>query len=176
MIIDVQLEGEEVARRYRVQRDNGAFRLRRLSSPDHPVEDTEVHVDFRTPEPRVYSLLVDDASYDVHVDEEADEEELSLHLFGRVLRARASDARRRRVVKEVAGPEGLVRITAPMPGRVVKVLAPEGTEVKRGDGIIVLEAMKMENELKAPRDGVVTQVMVQEGQGVEGGSLLATIE
>ena len=46
----------------------------------------------------------------------------------------------------------------------------------RGDGIIVLEAMKMENELKAPRDGIVTSVLVEEGQGVQGGALLATIE
>ena len=81
----------------------------------------------------------------------------------------ASSSRTRRSI-------GFAPISAPMPGRVVKVLATEGTAVTRGDGIIVLEAMKMENELKAPRDGIVTSVLVEEGQGVQGGALLATIE
>ena len=58
----------------------------------------------------------------------------------------------------------------------MKVLAAAGTKVARGDGIIVLEAMKMENELRAPRDGVVATVEVEEGQGVKSGTLLATIE
>ena len=109
-------------------------------------------------------------------EDAADEEQLEIHLLSHALTLRASDARKRRVAKSAEGPDGPVQVTAPMPGRVVKLLAPEGTAVTRGDGIIVLEAMKMENELKAPRDGVVASVRVEEGQGVEGGALLATIE
>ncbi len=60
--------------------------------------------------------------------------------------------------------------------RVARILAPAGTDVRQGDGVIVLEAMKMENELRAPRDGTVTSVDVEEGEGVERGTLLATIE
>ena len=178
MIIEVLLDDDESPRRYRVARDNGEVCIRRLvQEGDRANEREPVHLDWRTPEPRVYSLLIDGKSYDVHIDENAtDEEALEVHLLSRVIRARASDARKRRIAREGAGPDGPVQIAAPMPGRVVKVLTAEGTAVTRGDGIIVLEAMKMENELKAPRDGIVASVLVEEGQGVESGALLATIE
>lgn len=180
MNIDVHIEGEDHARRFRVIRSDGGFLLRHLPSaddPSAPKEPREIHVDVRSPSPRVYSLIVDGLSFDVHVDErERDEEQLAVHLLSRIVALRAADSRKRRMAKIGDGPDGVVRITAPMPGRVVKVLAAEGTAVARGDGIIVLEAMKMENELKAPRDGTVGQIAVQEGQGVEGGALLAMIE
>jgi biotin carboxyl carrier protein len=76
-----------------------------------------------------------------------------------------------------AGPaaHGPGRIAAPMPGRVVRVLAAIGQEVARGDGVVVVEAMKMENELTAPRDGIITEIGVEEGQTVQGGVTLAVI-
>lgn len=174
MIIEVMVEGEESPRRYRARRSNGDLFLWRQDGNG----DTEpVRVDWRQPEPGVYSLLIEGHSYDAHVEVgDDDEEELAIHLLSRVVKARASDARKRRVARDAHGPDGTVRLTAPMPGKVVKVLAPEGTVVARGEGIIVLEAMKMENELKAPRDGTVTQIAVEEGQGVESGAHLATIE
>lgn len=176
MIVEVRIEGEETPRRYRVRRDNGTLEVRRLAAEGQEVEPA-LSIDWRTPEPNVYSLLVNGRSYDVHIDAtEEDEERLTVHLLSEIIRVRATDARRHRVARVDSGPAGMVQITAPMPGRVLKVLAPEGTEVKRGDGIIVLEAMKMENELKAPRDGTVTSVVVEQGQGIEGGALLATIE
>ena len=78
--------------------------------------------------------------------------------------ARQSSADRRR--------EGLRRVTAYMPGRVVDVLVQEGDEVTVGQGLVVLEAMKMENEIRAERGGVVKQVFVSAGQPVEGGDPL----
>jgi len=177
MNIHVHVDGEEQPRRFRVMRRDGGLLLRQLPGPDEEGEGREIQVDVRNPSPRVYSLLVDGLSYDIHIDEEErDEEQLAVHLLSRIVHARAADARRHRVAAVADGPEGVVRITAPMPGRVVKILSAEGTAVARGDGIIVLEAMKMENELKAPRDGTVTEIVVQEGQGVEGGALLAAIE
>jgi biotin carboxyl carrier protein len=171
VIIEVLLEDEPV--RFRVRRCDDGVRMERLDGD----ESTAIDLDWSTPEPGVYSLIIEGHSYDVHVDEDsADEEQLEVHLLSHALSLRASDARKRRVAKNADGPDGPVQVTAPMPGRVVKLLAPEGTAVTRGDGIIVLEAMKMENELKAPRDGVVASVRVEEGQGVEGGALLATIE
>jgi len=68
---------------------------------------------------------------------------------------------------------GLVK--APMPGRVVRILVEPGQQVKSGEGIVVVEAMKMENELSAPRDGVVTQVHVSEGDTVESGAALIQV-
>jgi len=72
-------------------------------------------------------------------------------------------------------PVGPTRLTAPMPGRVVRVLAEKGRNVEPGDGLVVIEAMKMENELKAPRKGRVDEVAVREGQAVEAGALLLIV-
>jgi biotin carboxyl carrier protein len=63
-----------------------------------------------------------------------------------------------------------------MPGRVARVLVQPGQQVDRGDGIVVVEAMKMENELRSPRDGIVGKIEVEKGQTVAGGALLATIQ
>ena len=75
-----------------------------------------------------------------------------------------------------SGARGKARVTAMMPGRVVALLAAEGAEVTAGQGIVVLEAMKMENEILADRDGVVRRLFVTEGQSVEGGEPLFEIE
>jgi biotin carboxyl carrier protein len=71
---------------------------------------------------------------------------------------------------------GAQRITAPMPGRVVRILVKPGDEVAHRQGLIVVEAMKMENELGAPKAGKVKEVAVTEGQSVEAGRLLIVIE
>ena len=67
-------------------------------------------------------------------------------------------------------------IRAPMPGRIVDVLIEEGDTVEAGDVVLILEAMKMENELRAPRKGTVTSVLVKKGDPAEGGQLLVTLE
>jgi biotin carboxyl carrier protein len=72
-------------------------------------------------------------------------------------------------------PQGPTRLTAPMPGRVVRVLVEEGRDVEPGQGLVVIEAMKMENELKAPRKGRIDEVAVREGQAVEAGALLLVV-
>jgi biotin carboxyl carrier protein len=74
------------------------------------------------------------------------------------------------------GADGMVTIEAPMPGRVVKCLVREGDAVSAGQGVIVVEAMKMENELRSAIDGTVRAIAVAEGDGVEAGALLVTIE
>ena len=71
---------------------------------------------------------------------------------------------------------GRVEIKATMPGRVVNVLVGSGDEVTAGQGVIIVEAMKMENELKSPKAGKVTEVKVAPGQTVEKGELLVVIE
>ena len=71
-----------------------------------------------------------------------------------------------------SGPQ---RIVAPMPGKVVRVLGAKGAAVAQRQAVVVIEAMKMENELRASRDGTITDVFVQEGQSVEAGTLLAII-
>jgi biotin carboxyl carrier protein len=75
-----------------------------------------------------------------------------------------------------AGPQAGQILKAPMPGLVVRVLVEEGHQVTAGQGLVVLEAMKMENELHAPRMGTVSAVLVRKGDQVERGQLLVALE
>ena len=74
------------------------------------------------------------------------------------------------------GSAGKAMLTSPMPGKVVKLLVGEGQEVEAGQGVIVVEAMKMENELKSAVAGKVKEIFVEEGQVVESGAKLLLVE
>ena len=91
--------------------------------------------------------------------------------------AEVRDPRSLRSRRAAAGAEaGPAKILAPMPGKIVRVLVAEGDPVEAGQGILVVEAMKMQNELKAPRAGRVTSVAVKTGDGVNAGTVLATVD
>ena len=87
---------------------------------------------------------------------------------------------RSRVIRELAGgssrAKGPAHLKAPMPGLIVRVAVKEGDQVRAGQGLIVMEAMKMENELRAATDGVVKRVAVSPGTAVEKGTLLLELE
>lgn len=88
-----------------------------------------------------------------------------------------TDPKRLRGVAEADGQsDGPVAIKTAMPGKVVRILVVAGAEVVKGDGIIVVEAMKMQNELKSPKDGTVRAIRVEEGATVAAGETLATID
>ena len=74
-----------------------------------------------------------------------------------------------------AGTQGSVKVNAPMPGKILEVKANAGQVVKKGDVLVVLEAMKMENEIVASQDGTVASVNVEVGKSVEAGDILATL-
>ena len=76
---------------------------------------------------------------------------------------------------KATGSEGGVKVNAPMPGKILSVKASVGAAVKKGDVILVLEAMKMENEIVAPQDGTVASINVNSGATVEAGDVLATL-
>ena len=102
---------------------------------------------------------------------------MSIVVAGKRYLAEVSDPRSLRGRKAKAGAvEGPRKIKAPMPGKIVKVLAAEGTEVKANQGILVMEAMKMQNEIKSPKAGVVRKISVSEGLAVNSGQTLATVE
>ncbi len=122
------------------------------------------------------SLLVDGTSYSATLDERG--ARVHVHLDGSVFPIEILDERKLRL-RRAAGRftvEGKQTVTAPMPGKVVKVLAGVGAEVKEGQGLLVIEAMKMENELKSPKDGKVVELHVKEGQTVEGNAKLCVVE
>lgn len=105
--------------------------------------------------------------------------DLDVHLDGRTipLQIRPAGAFNRHSKggpgAQGAGPQ---RVTAPMPGKVVRLLVTAGDEVKARQGLAVVEAMKMENELRAARDGRVREVTVKEGQSVDAGAVLLIVE
>jgi biotin carboxyl carrier protein len=113
-------------------------------------------------------------SYDV-VFEPPDASGWRVHVDGvaitAALRTAADRLRRHRAEGTADG-----RIVAPMPGRVVKVLVAPGAAVEARQGVVVVEAMKMENELRAPRAGVVREVRVAEGASVDAGTVLVVID
>jgi biotin carboxyl carrier protein len=71
---------------------------------------------------------------------------------------------------------GPARVSAPMPGKIVRVVSSAGQDVRAGECLVVMEAMKMENEIRSPRDGRIKEVLVKEGQAVESGALLLLVE
>lgn len=101
--------------------------------------------------------------------------ELTLAFPGATVQATVNGRRARRG-GEAATAAGEQRILAPMPGRVLRVLVAPGADVAARQPLVVVEAMKMENELSSPKAGVVKDVLVAEGQSVEAGRLLIIVE
>jgi biotin carboxyl carrier protein len=116
------------------------------------------------------------ASYDVSVDQRSAGESI-VYVNGRTIRAHLVDprgyARRGRGLHPGGGSRN---VTSAMPGRIVKVLVSAGQHVTAQQGLVVVEAMKMENELRAFGDGVVREVRVSEGASVEAGAILIVLE
>ena len=122
------------------------------------------------------SLLVDGRSVRCDV-EPGKEGQVAVLVGDEVQTLEILDERRLRL-RRAAGKftlEGPQRVDAPMPGKVVRVLVKQGDEVQEGQGLVVVEAMKMENELKSPKAGVVKELHAQEGQAVEAGARLAVV-
>jgi len=126
------------------------------------------------PQPGVYSILIGGRSYDAFVEEDAAGTVVSIdgHRFAIEIRDP------RRWSKNAAGQTrpGVQTIASPMPGKVVRVLVAAGDTVEPGQGIVVVEAMKMQNEMKAARAGRVLALAAKEGATVAAGEILATIE
>lgn len=120
-------------------------------------------------EPNVYSILVDGVSYEARIIGN------EVTIGGARLLVEVDDRRQWRRSGMSADSSGQASLTAAMPGKIVRVLVAVGDEVIAGQGILVIEAMKMQNELKAPRTGRVTALEVKENDSVNAGALLATI-
>ena len=102
--------------------------------------------------------------------------ELAVHAGGVVWRTVVNGRRAAGADGAAAGAEGEVRVTAPMPGKVVRILVAPGDEVAARQPMIVVEAMKMENEMSASRAGTVKEIRVEEGMSVDAGRVLAVVE
>jgi biotin carboxyl carrier protein len=118
----------------------------------------------------VYSLLVDGSSFEAHVYPSEDGDGMQVLLYGLLYPAQVEDERERRLRASLGSrviPYGEYHLRAPMPGLVVSIPVREGQAIDKDDVLLVLESMKMQNELKSPRAGVVTRIRVDAGDSVE---------
>jgi biotin carboxyl carrier protein len=139
------------------------------------LDGEEIRVDAVVTRPDVLSLLIDGRSYEIKREQTATD----LHMWVGSARfaVEVHDPRSLRSRKDSAGDAaGPKKLIAPMPGRIVRVLVAEKSEVEAGQGVVVVEAMKMQNEIKSPKKGIVQKVMVAEGANVVAGDVLAIVE
>lgn len=145
----------------------------------HVSVDGKVYeVDFETVSGQpVYSLIVDGRSHESYIY--PGEDSWQVLLRGRLYPVLVEDEREKRLRSAAGGgvaETGEYHLRAPMPGLVVAVTVAEGQEVRKGQVILILESMKMQNELKAPRDGTMGRIRVKAGESVEQKQTLLSIQ
>jgi biotin carboxyl carrier protein len=124
--------------------------------------------------PGLYSILLDGRSFEAHVREPANGD-VVVTIGGEEFSVRIGDPRQWRGAGTLLAAEGRQKITASMPGKIVRILVAAGQSVTAGQGLVVIEAMKMQNEVRAPKSGRLESLLVAEGQAVNGGEVLAIV-
>jgi biotin carboxyl carrier protein len=139
------------------------------------MDGQESRVDVERVDAHTLSVLIGTSSHELLLATDPVSGQIRVAI-GAVSIPAALNGRRRWGRKDAgSGASGPERVVAPMPGKVVRVLAKPGDGVQPRQAVVVIEAMKMENELRASRAGVVSELTVQEGQSVEAGALLMVI-
>jgi len=165
MVYDVVVSGK--LHRLELEKTEAAWKCR--------LDGREVHVDAVVPRRDVLSLLVDGHAYEIKREQTATD----LHMwvgstrFAVEIRDPRSLQARKGGGQDDKGPR---KIVAPMPGRIVRLLVGEQAEVEAGQGIVVVEAMKMQNEIKSPKKGTVKKILAAAGAAVNAGDVLAIVE
>jgi len=174
--MNVEIEVGGHVHQVSVERGDGGFRV--------AIDGQPYAVDVAAIDPTTLSLLVrgqTDASYEVGLAERVTAGEFDVYLragvvYTRVNRRSRSGVRRSAGADPFAAAGGVQQVVAPMPGRIVRVLVSPGDTVAARQGLVVVEAMKMENEIRAPRAGQVREVLVGPGVSVEAGRPLVVLE
>ena len=135
-----------------------------------------VHVDAVRSGPTIYSIIEDGRQFEAMVDERG-AHGFDVLVGGRLFHLESIDERTQLLAGSAAtGASGPQAVEAEMPGKVRRVNLAAGDEVGEGQGVVVVEAMKMENEISSPINGVLKEISVSEGQTVEAGTLLFVVE
>ena len=149
-------------------RQNGAWKI---SLDGNTLDANAVEV-----APNIFSVLLSGDSHQIRIAPRPDGT-LTLHTGLAEYHAEVTDPRswcgRRQGAVEAAGRQ---QITAPMPGKVVRLLVKQGDSVEAGQGLLVVEAMKMQNEIRSPKSGKIEKLFAQEGQPVNAGEVLLWVE
>ena len=170
MKFEIQLTGANGKRKHAVEfeRKND---LPTISLDGHPVDADALQIG-----PNVVSVMLGGQSFEFHISRSVDgtlKLRCGVHEYtAEIIDPRAWRGRKHGAVEV----EGRQEILAPMPGKVVRVLAAAGDAVEAGQGLLVVEAMKMQNEIRSPKSGKVERLLVKEGQNVNAGEVLAWVE
>ena len=164
MIYDVTIDGKNY--RLELDRADGRWSCR--------LDGREIEVDAVLARPDVLSLRIGNQAYEVKCEREVGD----MHLWVGSARFAVAvrDPRSLRSRARTVDDHGPRKLTAPMPGKIVRVLVNEGDEVEAGAGVLVVEAMKMQNEIKSPKRGTIQKILVSEGAAVNAGDVLAVVE
>ena len=138
------------------------------------LDGREIEVDAVLARPDVLSLRIGNQAYEVKCERVASE--LHLWVGSERFAVEVRDPRSLRGRTRTVDDHGPRKLTAPMPGKVVRVLVAQGTGVENGAGVLVVEAMKMQNEIKSPKKGTIQKILVREGSAVNAGDVLAIVE
>lgn len=164
--------------RYHVHIGDQKYSLREINhhTGSAQIDGRMVQFDFQHVRGSLYSLIVDGQVFSAHV--ESDQEATEICRGPHLLRVAVEDERAallRQLARGESSTAAAIEIKAPMPGLVVRLLVQTGAAVKKGQSVAVIEAMKMENDIKAPLDAVVTAVHVAERIAVEKNTRLITL-
>ncbi|HXY14327.1 MAG TPA: biotin/lipoyl-containing protein [Terriglobales bacterium] len=165
MLYEVTIDGTNY--RLELERADGGWRCH--------VDGSDIRLDAVLARPDVLSILVDGKSYEIKRERTAND----VHLWVGSARYAAEVRDPRSLRSRQSGratDHGPRRLVASMPGKIVRVLLRENACVEAGQGVLVVEAMKMQNEIKSPKKGVVQKIVAGEGTAVNAGDLLAIVE
>jgi biotin carboxyl carrier protein len=166
MKFHVEINGRQ--RTVELERDGAAWRI---SLDGEAVDADAVEI-----APNIYSILLNGKSYEIRITPTSTGA-LTLQTERHEFTAEVTDPRAWRGRRHGAlEAEGRQQIVAPMPGKIVRVLVQAGEKVEAGQGLLVVEAMKMQNEIRSPKSGTVERLLVKEGQPVNAGEALAWID
>jgi len=164
--VKIQIKLRDQKRTVEISRTDGRLRF--------AVDGRSLDADAVEIPPGIYSILIEGQSFEARVDSTGGV--LRVSVAGREYAAEVADPRQRKRYRGGAiEAEGRQQVIAPIPGKVVRVLATAGDVVEAGKGLVVIEAMKMQNEVRSPKSGTIERVLVAEGQAVNSGDVLAIV-
>lgn len=138
------------------------------------LDGREVDVDAVLARPNVLSLRLGNKAYEVKCERVGGD--IHIWVGSQRFSAELRDPRSLHSRARASDDQGPKKLIAPMPGKVVRILLVEGAAVEAGAGVLVVEAMKMQNEVKAPKKGTIQKVLVSEGAAVNAGDIVAIVE
>ena len=152
-------------------RQNGSHVFAEINGREYELEADEV-------EPNVFLLKHENKIYQVIVSPGQNvNKPLNVRVGANDFEIKLNDPKKlRSSAGAVGATDGAAEIKTAMPGKVVRILTKVGAEIKQGEGVIIVEAMKMQNEMKSPKDGIVKEIRIAEGATVNAGDILAVIE